>query len=80
MEKSGFFDPMAVQMIAIGEEIGELSNMFKRLNTFYQEYVDTFLTRITAMFEPIMLIFMGGVVGLIVVGIFLPVFQIAQIK
>jgi type IV pilus assembly protein PilC len=80
MEKSGFFDPMAVQMIAIGEEIGELSNMLKRLNGFYQEYVDTFLTRITAMFEPIMLIFMGGVVGVIVIGIFLPVFQIAQIK
>lgn len=80
MEKSGFFDPMAVQMVAIGEEIGELSNMFKRLNVFYQEYVDTFLTRITAMFEPAMLIFMGGVVGLIVVGIFLPIFGISQIK
>lgn len=80
MEKSGFFDPMAVQMVAIGEEIGELSSMFKRLNVFYQEYVDTFLTRITAMFEPAMLIFMGGVVGLIVVGIFLPIFQISQIK
>jgi type IV pilus assembly protein PilC len=79
MEKSGFFDPMAVQMVAIGEEIGELSNMFKRLNAFYQEYVDTFLIRVTAMFEPIMLIFMGGIVGIIVVGIFLPIFQIAQI-
>jgi type IV pilus assembly protein PilC len=69
---------MAVQMVAIGEEIGELSNMFKRLNSFYQEYVDTFLVRITSMFEPMMLILMGGVVGLIVVGIFLPIFQIAQ--
>lgn len=78
LEKSGFFDPMAVQMVAIGEEIGELSNMFKRLNSFYQEYVDTFLVRITSMFEPMMLILMGGVVGLIVVGIFLPIFQIAQ--
>jgi type IV pilus assembly protein PilC len=67
-------------MVAIGEEIGELSNMFKRLNTFYQEYVDTFLIRITAMFEPAMLVFMGGVVGLIVVGIFMPMFQLSQIK
>jgi type IV pilus assembly protein PilC len=79
LEKSGFFEPMAVQMVTIGEEIGELSNMFKRLNTFYQEYVDTFLTRFTAMFEPIMLIFMGVVVGIMVVGMFLPIFQITQI-
>jgi type IV pilus assembly protein PilC len=80
MEKGGFFDPMAVQMVAIGEEIGELSNMFKRLNAFYQEYIDTFMTRFTTLFEPIMLVFMGVVVAIMVVGIFLPIFQIAQIK
>ncbi|MBM3246247.1 MAG: type II secretion system F family protein [Candidatus Omnitrophica bacterium] len=79
LERSGFFEPMAVQMITIGEEIGELSNMFKRLNAFYQEYTDTFLTRFTSMFEPIMLLFMGVVIGIMVVGMFLPIFQIAQI-
>jgi type IV pilus assembly protein PilC len=80
MDKSGFFDPMAVQMVTIGEEIGELSNMFKRLNAFYQEAIDTFMTRFATMFEPIMLVFMGLVVGVMVVGMFLPIFQIAQIK
>jgi type IV pilus assembly protein PilC len=70
---------MAVQMIAIGEEIGELSNMFKRLNSFYQEYLDTFLTRFTSLFEPIMLLFMGVVVGCMVIGMFLPIFQITKI-
>ncbi len=79
LEKSGFFEPMAVQMVAIGEEIGELSNMFKRLNAFYQEYVDTFLTRFATMFEPIMLLFMGVIVGIIVIGLFLPIFYIAKI-
>lgn len=79
LEKSGFFDPMAVQMVTIGEEIGELSNMFKKLNSFYQEYVDTFLTRFTAMFEPFVLVFMGLIVGVIVIGMFLPIFQIAQL-
>lgn len=77
---SGFFDPMAVQMVTIGEEIGELSNMFKRLNVFYQEYIDVFLTRFTSMFEPLMLVFMGGVIGVMVIGMFLPIFQITQIK
>jgi type IV pilus assembly protein PilC len=79
LEQSGFFEPMAVQMISIGEEIGELSNMFKKLDTFYQEYIETFLTRFTAMFEPLMLIFMGVVIGIMVIGMFLPIFQISQI-
>jgi len=79
LEKYGFFDPMVVQMISIGEEIGELSNMFRRLNLFYQEYVETFLVRFTAMFEPIMLLFMAFVIGAMVVGMFLPIFQIAQL-
>jgi type IV pilus assembly protein PilC len=79
LEKSGFFEPMAVQLLAIGEEIGELSNMFKRLSAFYQEYVETFLSRLTSMLEPIMLVFMGVVIGIMVVGMFLPIFRIAQI-
>lgn len=80
LERSGFFEPMAVQMVSIGEEIGELPNMFKRLNIFYQEYIDTFLTRFTAAFEPIMLVFMGLVIGIMVIGMFLPIFKIADIK
>lgn len=80
LEKSQFFDPMVIQMVAVGEEIGELSQMFKKINAFYQEYVETFLTRITAMFEPIMLIFMAFVIGIMVIGMFLPIFQIAQLS
>jgi type IV pilus assembly protein PilC len=70
---------MVVQMVNIGEEIGELSNMFKRLNAFYQEYLETFLTRFTSMFEPAMLVFMGAVIGIMVIGLFLPIFEISQI-
>ncbi|MGA2775883.1 MAG: type II secretion system F family protein [Candidatus Omnitrophota bacterium] len=79
MEESNFFEPMAIQMVAIGEEIGELPDMFKRLNIFYQDYADTFLTRFTTMFEPLMLLFMGLVIGIMVIGMFLPIFQIAKI-
>jgi len=79
LEKSGFFDPMVVQMVRIGEEIGELPDMFKKINVFYQDYVETFLVRFTSMFEPLMLLFMGVVIGIMVIGIFLPIFQIAQI-
>ena len=79
LEKSGFFEPMVVQMVGIGEEIGELSQMFKRIDAFYQDYVETFLSRFTSLFEPIMLIFMGLVVGIMVIGMFLPIFQIARV-
>ncbi len=79
LEKSGFFEPMVVQMVSIGEEIGELPNMFKRLDTFYQEYLDTFLGRFASMFEPIVLIVMGAVIGTMVIGMFLPIFEIARI-
>jgi type IV pilus assembly protein PilC len=79
LEKSNFFDPMVVQMVNIGEEIGELSNMFKRLNTFYQEYLETFLVRFTSMFEPAMLLFMGALIGIMIIGLFLPIFEISSI-
>ncbi len=78
LEKSGFFDPMVVQMVAVGEEIGELSQMFKRINSFYDEFVTTFLNRFTSMFEPIMLLFMGAIIGIMVVGMFLPILKLSQ--
>ncbi|MBL7081266.1 MAG: type II secretion system F family protein [Candidatus Omnitrophica bacterium] len=79
MEASGFFEPMVVEMVTIGEEVGDLAGMFRKVNMFYQEYVETFLTRFTSMFEPIMLVFMGLIIGIMVLGMFLPIFQISQI-
>jgi type IV pilus assembly protein PilC len=78
LEASGFFEPMVIQMIGIGEEIGELSQMFKKIDTFYQTYIETFLQRILALFEPVILIFMGLVIGLMVIGMFLPIFQMSR--
>ncbi len=80
MGKSDFFEPMVVQMVNVGEEIGELPQMFKRIDLFYQEYIDTFLVRFTSLFEPLMLVFMGFVIGVMVIGMFLPIFQIAKIS
>lgn len=77
LDKSGFFEPMVIQMVTIGEDTGELPQMLKRINAFYQEYTETFLSRFTTLFEPFMLIFMGLVIGIMVVGMFLPIFQIA---
>ncbi len=80
MEKSEFFEPMVVQMVAVGEEIGELAQMFKKINAYYEDYVSTFLARFTTMFEPIILLFMGTIIGIMVIGMFLPIFKLASIQ
>ncbi|HPN87969.1 MAG TPA: type II secretion system F family protein [Candidatus Omnitrophota bacterium] len=79
MQSSGFFPPMAVQMILVGEETGELSKMLKHVAEFYQENVSTFMKRFSTIIEPIMLVFMGGIIGTIVLAMFLPMFNITQL-
>jgi len=76
MQQTAFFPPMVIQMVTIGEETGELGNMLKRIAAFYQSIIETFLKRFGIIFEPIMLIFMGGVIGTIVISMFLPIFNI----
>ena len=79
MERSGFFPSMCIQMIMVGEETGELSKMLKHVAAFYQDNVETFMKRFATIVEPFMLIFMGGVIGVIIVAMFLPMFNIAQL-
>jgi len=79
LERSAFFEPMFIQMVSIGEEIGELPQMFKKVNVFYQEQCDTFLVRFVAMFEPFILVFIGSLIGIMVIGMFLPIFKISNI-
>lgn len=79
MEKSQFFPPLAVQMINVGEETGELSKMFNHVSAFFQDNVTTFMKRFATIIEPFMLVFMGAVIGTIVLAMFLPMFNIAQL-
>lgn len=79
LEKSGFFPPMVVQMISIGEEIGELDKMLNKIANFYSELLENRVTRLTVMFEPLMIIVMGAIIGGMVVSMFLPIFEIANI-
>jgi type IV pilus assembly protein PilC len=80
MEKSDIFTPMIVQMVAIGEEVGELSNMLKRISKFYQEYLETFVARLATIMEPLMIVFIGIIIGAMVISIFLPIFSLAFMK
>jgi len=79
MEKSGFFPPMAVQMINVGEETGELSKMLKHVSKFYQNHIEVFMKRFSTAIEPFMLIFMGVMIGTIVIAMFMPLFNISKL-
>jgi type IV pilus assembly protein PilC len=78
MQASNLFSPLVVQMIMVGEEIGELGKMLDRISVFYKGRVNTFISRFTTMFEPIILVFMGMIVGIIVIAMFMPIFSISS--
>lgn len=78
MEQSALFSPLVVQMVSVGEEIGELAKMLDRIAVFYKERVNTFIDRLTTMFEPLVLVFMGVVVGVLVIAMFMPIFSISS--
>jgi len=78
MEQDELFSPLVVQMIGVGEEIGELGKMLDRISMFYKERVDMFVTRLTTMFEPIALIVIGAIVGVLVIAMFLPIFSLSS--
>lgn len=73
---SKVFPPMVVSMVAIGEETGALDAMLDKVADFYDREVDEAVDQLTAALEPMMIVFLGGIVGLIVAGMFLPMFSI----
>ena len=78
MAEIGLFPPMAVQMVLVGEEVGELAKMVKRIARYYEERVSIFISRMSRLFEPIAIVFMAGLVGVIVSAIFMPILKMAS--
>jgi len=76
---SNVFPPMVVQMISVGEETGALDDMLTRIADFYDEEVDTAVESLTSLIEPIMIVFMGSVVGGMVVAMYLPMFKLINV-
>jgi type IV pilus assembly protein PilC len=73
---SGMFPPMVTQMVAVGEETGNLDAMLSKISDFYDTEVEYMLSSLTSMLEPIMIVGMGGIVGFIVISVFLPLYQL----
>jgi general secretion pathway protein F len=78
LKRSGQFPSMVVHMIAIGERSGELENMLTNVSESYENQVDTRVAALTSLLEPLMIVFMGIVVGFLVAAILLPMMKLTQ--
>lgn len=77
--KEKVFPPMVVQMIAVGETTGALDAMLSKIADFYDDEVDSAVTALTSMLEPLMMVFLGVTIGTIVIAMYLPIFKMASV-
>jgi len=78
LAESGVFPPMVTQMIGVGEASGELDTMLNKIADFYDEDVDAAVNTLTSMMEPIMMVVLGGIVGGLVISMYLPIFKMGE--
>ena len=76
--RSGIFPPMVIQMIAVGESTGALDAMLSKIADFYDEEVDVAVGNLTSLLEPLLMIFLGVVIGGVVIAMYLPIFNMAS--
>jgi type IV pilus assembly protein PilC len=75
LSREDVFPPMVIQMIDVGEASGSLDKMLSKIADFYDEEVDTAVDGLTALLEPMLMVFLGIIVGFIVVAMYLPIFK-----
>lgn len=78
LEESGIFPPMVTKMVYIGEKSGQLEGMLTKIAQFYEEQTDSLVSGLSSLIEPIIILFLGVVVGGIVMSLFLPIIKITQ--
>ena len=76
---SGIFPPMVVQMISVGEQTGALDSMLAKIADFYDAEVDQAVANLTTLLEPIMIVFLGVVVGGVIIAMYLPIFKLVTV-
>lgn len=78
-KKTGIFPSLVTEMMWMGEESGKLPDIIVVLSKFYQEQIEQWIRRFSSMIDPILVVGIGGVIGVIVMSIFMPIFQLSQI-
>ncbi len=79
LKDSGVFPPMVVQMIAVGEQTGALDAMLGKIADFYDEEVDTAVGNLTSLLEPMLMVFLGVIIGGVVIAMYLPIFKLVSV-
>jgi len=79
LKASGVFPPMVIQMISVGEQTGALDAMLSKIADFYDDEVDTAVSAMTALLEPIMIVVLGVLIGGLVVAMYLPIFKLVTL-
>jgi type IV pilus assembly protein PilC len=79
LQREKVFPIMAIQMISIGEETGEIDSMLMKVADFYEDEVEQAVKALTSIMEPIMIVFLGGMVGSILVAMYLPMFAVMEL-
>ena len=79
LARGGVFPPMVIRMISVGEQTGALEEMLGKISDFYDDEVDAAVTALTSLIEPLLISFLGIVIGGIVIAMFLPIFQLSTI-
>jgi len=77
LSENDIFPGMVIQMIAVGEATGALDTMLEKIADFYDEEVDAAVAALTSMLEPLLMLFLGGSIGGLVIAMYLPIFQMA---
>ncbi|MSP71784.1 MAG: type II secretion system F family protein [Myxococcales bacterium] len=77
LAKTNVFPSMVVQMIAVGESTGAMDTMLQKIADFYEEEVEVAVGSLTKLLEPLMMVFIGGIVGTVLIAMYLPIFEIA---
>jgi type IV pilus assembly protein PilC len=78
LQKENVFPPMAIQMISIGEETGEIDAMLMKIADFYEDEVEQAVKALTSIIEPLMIVVVGGMVGTILLAMYLPLFSLYE--
>jgi type IV pilus assembly protein PilC len=79
MRNTGLFPNMAIQMVSIGEEAGSLDNMLAKVADYYETEVDNAVDALTSLLEPIIMAFLGVVIGGLIIAMYLPIFKIGSV-
>jgi len=78
LKSSGIFPSMVTQMVSVGEQTGELDTMLSKVADYYEEEVDATVASMMTIMEPVLMVFLGVIIGGIVISMYLPIFHIDQ--